>query len=60
MRMFFIYLVRTTSYDVIRQSENTKYIYICLKLADSRNDINMLLYFNAEWRYFGTKVLLSV
>jgi len=34
-------------------------IHICLKLAVGRNDINILLYFNAECRYFGTKVYIN-
>ena len=43
------------AHDIISQSENTE---CCLKLVDSRNDINILLYVNAECRYFGTKVYL--
>ena len=47
------------AHDIISQSENTKYIHeCCLKLADSRNNINILFYFNAECRYLGTKVYI--
>ena len=46
-------------HNIIGKTENTKYIHeCCLTLADSRNDINILLYFNAECRYFGTKVYI--
>ena len=53
MRMFKIF--KSCTQDTLlcaqhkSQSENTKYIHeYCLKLADSRNAINILLYFNAN------------
>jgi len=42
------------AHDIISQSENTE---SRLKLADSRNDINILLYFNAECRYLHCWIL---
>ena len=45
------------AHDIISQSENTE---CCLKVADSINDINIMLYFDAECRYQSILTLLGI